>query len=84
MTVTTEMKLESTNPATGEVVGTVPVTPVIDIPGSVAKARAAQKAGNDLGLYARVEMLRPVAARLAEEAPARFGGYFQQTDPRCF
>ncbi len=70
MTVTTEMKLESTNPATGEVVGTVPVTPVIDIPGIVAKARAAQKAWNDLGLYARVEMLRPVAARLAEEAPA--------------
>ncbi len=69
MTVTTEMKLESINPATGEVVGSVPVTPIEDISGIVARARDAQKSWNALGLEKRVELLRPVAARLAEEAP---------------
>nr|MBC8203558.1 aldehyde dehydrogenase [Planctomycetota bacterium] len=61
--------LESINPATGEVVGSVPITPVEDISRVAANARTAQKAWNDLGLDARVTLLRPVAARLAEEAP---------------
>jgi len=69
MTATATQMLESINPATGEVVGSVPVTQVDTIPRIVAKAREAQKAWNDLGLEKRVELLRPVAARLAEEAP---------------
>ncbi|MDP7008934.1 MAG: aldehyde dehydrogenase family protein [Phycisphaerales bacterium] len=69
MSVTTQMMLESINPATGEVVGSVPVTPIGDIPAIVANARTAQMAWNDLGLDARVALLRPAAARLAEEAP---------------
>ena len=69
MTVTAIITLESINPATGEVVGSVPVTPVGEITTIVANARNAQKAWNDLGLDARVELLRPAAVRLAEEAP---------------
>jgi succinate-semialdehyde dehydrogenase/glutarate-semialdehyde dehydrogenase len=69
MTATATNMLESINPATGEVVGSVPVTPASDITNIVAKARTAQKAWNDLGLDARIELLRPAAARLAEEAP---------------
>jgi succinate-semialdehyde dehydrogenase/glutarate-semialdehyde dehydrogenase len=69
MTVSTTAKtLESINPATGEVVGSVPVTPVDAIPGVVAKARAAQPAWNALGLEGRLELMRPIAAQLAEEA----------------
>ncbi len=67
MTTATSTILESINPATLEVVGTVPVTPVDEIPSIVAKARNAQKAWAELGLNARVELLRPVAKRLEEE-----------------
>ena len=67
MTTATSTILESINPATLEVVGTVPVTPVDEIPSIVAKARNAQKAWAKLGLNARVELLRPVAKRLEEE-----------------
>ena len=70
MTVSTTAKtLESINPATGEVVGSVPVTPVDAIPGVVAKARDAQPAWNALGLEGRLELMRPIADRLIEEAP---------------
>ena len=69
VTVATTTTLESINPATGEVVGSVPVTSTEEISGIVAKARAAQPAWNGLGLDARVEMLRPIAKRLTEESP---------------
>ena len=69
MTATATNMLESINPATGEVVGSVPITQTDTIAGIVEKARTAQKPWNDLGLDARVELLRPAAARLAEEAP---------------
>ena len=50
--------LKSYNPATGEVVGEVPVTPASDIPAVVARARAAQPAWEELGLEGRVDLLR--------------------------
>ena len=68
-TTATTPTLESINPATGEVVGSVPVTPVDAIPGVVAKARDAQPAWNALGLEGRLELMRPIADRLIEEAP---------------
>jgi len=68
MTATATQMLESINPATGEVVGCVPVTPVEDIPKVVAKARAAQTAWNALGLDGRLSLMRPIADRLIEIA----------------
>ena len=68
-TTATTPTLESINPATGEVAGSVPVTPVDAIPGVVAKARDAQPAWNALGLEGRLELMRPIADRLIEEAP---------------
>ena len=50
--------LKSYNPATGEVVGEVPVTPASDIPAVVARARATQSAWEALGLEERAELLR--------------------------
>ena len=69
MSVATNTILESINPATGEVVGSVPITPTDAIAGIVEKARTAQKSWNELGLDKRIEILRPAAKRLAEEAP---------------
>ena len=69
MSVTTEIMLESINPATGEVVGSVPITPVDEIHSVVAKARDAQPAWNALGLDGRLKLMQPIADRLAEEAP---------------
>ena len=70
MTIAATNTLESINPATGEVVGGVPVTPVDEIPSVVANARAAQSAWNALGLDGRLALMRPIADRLIEEAPA--------------
>ena len=60
--------LESTNPATGEVVGRVPVTPVSDIARLVARARAAQPAWNQLGMAGRAQLLLDAARGMAERA----------------
>lgn len=60
--------LESRNPATGEVVGTVEVTPVEAIPGIVAAARAALPAWAALGPAGRAEVLLPIAAKIKERA----------------
>ena len=68
MSITATKTLESINPATGEVVGSVPVTSVEEISSVVAKARAAQTAWNTLGLEGRLALLRPIADRLEEEA----------------
>jgi len=67
-TATTTITLESINPATQEVVGTLPITPVDEIPSIVAKSRDAQKEWAKLGLEARTNLLKPVAKRLEEEA----------------
>ncbi len=62
--------LKSYNPATGEVVGEVPVTPASDIPSVVARARAAQPAWEALGLEGRAELLRKTGEIFAERADA--------------
>ena len=62
--------LKSYNPATGEVVGEVPVTPASDIPSVVARARAAQPAWEALGLEGRAELLRKTGEIFAERAEA--------------
>ncbi|MCH7531562.1 MAG: aldehyde dehydrogenase [Gemmatimonadetes bacterium] len=62
--------LKSYNPATGEVVGEVPVTPASDIPAVVARARAAQPAWEALGLEGRAELLRKSKEIFAERAEA--------------
>ena len=69
MTITATNTLVSINPATGEVVGNVPITPVEDISGIVTEARATQVAWRDLGLEGRLALMQPIADRLAEEAP---------------
>ena len=68
MTATATNTLESINPATGDVVGRVPVTPASAIAEVVAKARRAQTAWNDLGLDGRLALMQPIAERLNEEA----------------
>jgi acyl-CoA reductase-like NAD-dependent aldehyde dehydrogenase len=58
--------LRSFDPATGELVGEVDVTPVEDIPAVIARARATQSAWEDLGLTRRVEILAKVGSRIRE------------------
>ena len=62
--------LRSINPATGEVVGEVPVTPATDVQSVVDRARAAQGAWADLGLGGRAEVLKgaaPIFAKRVQE-----------------
>jgi len=61
-------ELVSRDPATGEEVGRVPVTPVEEIPRIVARARAAQPAWAALGLEARRAALLPAGAALVAES----------------
>ena len=68
MSVTATDTLESINPATGEVVGTVSITQPCDISGVVARARVAQVEWNALGLDGRLALMRPIGDRLQEEA----------------
>ena len=63
MSITATNTLESINPATGDVVGRVPITPVSAIAEVVAKARIAQTAWNDLGLDGRLALMQPIAER---------------------
>jgi acyl-CoA reductase-like NAD-dependent aldehyde dehydrogenase len=63
-------KLQSYNPATGEVVGEVPVTSADQIPAIVARARIAQVAWGALGLEGRVEVLLKTKELFAERAEA--------------
>jgi acyl-CoA reductase-like NAD-dependent aldehyde dehydrogenase len=60
--------LKSFNPATGEVVGEVPVTAAADVPGVVARARAAQPAWGALGLAGRADLLKKTVGIFAERA----------------
>lgn len=57
--------LQSTNPATGEVVGEVPVTPPLEIQAAVDRARAAQAGWGALGLEGRAEVLKRAAPLFA-------------------
>jgi len=60
--------LKSFNPATGEVVGEVPVSTPAEITDRVARARKAQPAWRGLGLEARVAALLPVGQALVDRA----------------
>jgi acyl-CoA reductase-like NAD-dependent aldehyde dehydrogenase len=62
--------LKSYNPANGEVVGEVRVTPTSEIPALVTRARAAQKGWDALGLEERAEVIRKASAIFAERAQA--------------
>lgn len=60
--------LDSLNPATGEVVGSVPLTPIVEIPAIVAAARAASKGWVSLTARQRADILRPAGQALADRA----------------
>jgi acyl-CoA reductase-like NAD-dependent aldehyde dehydrogenase len=62
--------LQSHDPATGDVVGEVAVTPTDEIPAIVARARAAQPGWSALGLDARAAALAPIAGRVTERLDA--------------
>ena len=53
--------LKSYNPATGEILGEVEITPAVEVPNIVARAKAAQLAWGDLGLEGRAELLKATA-----------------------
>ena len=57
--------LSSLDPATGEVVGEVEVTPVDEIPAIVARAKAAQEGWGRLDIQERIEHLTPAAEALS-------------------
>ncbi len=61
-------ELTSFDPATGAPVGSVPVTDPADIPGIVARARAAQPAWAALGPAGRADVLRGVADVFVQRA----------------
>jgi acyl-CoA reductase-like NAD-dependent aldehyde dehydrogenase len=58
--------LTSFDPATGEAVGRVPVTPASEIPLAVHRARQAQRSWAGMTLEERVALLRPAAERIRE------------------
>ncbi len=64
------MQLESINPATGDVVGVVPVTAPQDVAAVVARARAAQPAWEALGPRGRADLLRRAGPTFLERAAA--------------
>ena len=53
--------LKSYNPATGEILGQVEITPAVEVPNIVARAKAAQPAWGDLGLEGRAELIKATA-----------------------
>ncbi len=55
--------LKSFDPATGELVGEVPTTPVTRVPETVSRARAVQPAWEALGSRARAQLLAGTARR---------------------
>jgi acyl-CoA reductase-like NAD-dependent aldehyde dehydrogenase len=60
--------LNSYNPSTGELVGSVPVTPADQVDGVIAKARAALPAWQALSAQERADMLKPAGEKLIERA----------------
>jgi acyl-CoA reductase-like NAD-dependent aldehyde dehydrogenase len=58
--------LTSFNPATGEPVGEVPVTPAAEIPALVARARAAQRAWGAMPAQARADIIRPAGQAILD------------------
>ncbi|MDG1838243.1 MAG: aldehyde dehydrogenase family protein [Phycisphaerales bacterium] len=73
MSTATATELVSTNPATGEAIGSVPVTPVEGIGEVFERSHAAQGAWARLNLDERIEMLKraiPVLDKRAEQIGA--------------
>ena len=62
------VRLDSLNPATGEIVGSVPLVPLDAIPAIVARARAALPAWAALSARQRADILRPAADVFAARA----------------
>ncbi len=60
--------LKSHNPATGDLVGEVPITPVDQIPDIVARVRSAQSGWEALGARGRAHVLMQAADIFAERA----------------
>lgn len=65
---TSDERLVSRDPATGDVVGEVPVTPLEAVPEIVAAARAAQPGWEELGHDGRAELLARASARFADRS----------------
>jgi len=60
--------LNSYNPSTGQIVGSVPVTPVAEIDGIIAKANAALPAWQAMTAQQRADILKPAGKILADRA----------------
>ncbi len=60
--------LNSYNPSTGEIVGSVPVTPVSEIDSIIAKANAALPAWQALSPQERADILKPAGKAIADRA----------------
>ena len=65
---TTATLIHSYNPSTGEIVGSVPITPVDQIPSIVARSKAAQVAWGELTAQQRRDILAPVGEALLAKA----------------
>ena len=68
LTAAQRSTLQSVNPATGEIVGEVPIATAADVDAAVARAREAQPAWRDLGIDGRIEALAPAGPKLVERA----------------
>ncbi len=62
------MTLNSYNPATGALVGSVPTTPVADVPAVITRARAALPAWRGLGAEGRAELIAQAGPVFLAEA----------------
>jgi acyl-CoA reductase-like NAD-dependent aldehyde dehydrogenase len=60
--------IEVENPATGEVIRTLPATPPAEVPGMVERARAAQPAWEALGFEGRARVLRRMQKWMVDNA----------------
>lgn len=60
--------LQSLNPATGECVGEVAITPITDIAATVERAREAQHGWQEMGLEARGQLIRKAAKAFIDRA----------------
>ncbi|MBO6740558.1 MAG: aldehyde dehydrogenase [Phycisphaerales bacterium] len=67
-TPTTTGTLNSYNPSTGELVGSVPVTPADQVDAVIAKARAAQPAWAAMRAQERADLLKPAGEALVARA----------------
>ncbi len=67
------------NPATGEVIGTVPVADAADLAGMVSRAREAQPGWNELGYSRRGAVLRRAQRWMLEHSERVIGAVIQET-----